>query len=145
VDPAGDLYIADGANNRIREIASSSGVQWETLMTASDIYTIAGTGTASHTGNGGPAFMATVYFAISSGTDNHGDLYIGGQLREIPSAAATIAPAPGLTSALYPAPGSTIGSTTFPAGVTVTQPGGAQVTFFPDPELLEHGGGHVAT
>jgi hypothetical protein len=40
------------------------------------------------TGNGGPAFLATVYFAISSGTDNHGDLYIGdqygGQLREIP-------------------------------------------------------------
>lgn len=88
MDPAGDLYIADGANNRIRENASSSGVQWEALMTASDIYTIAGTGTASDTGNGSPAFPATVYFAISSGTDNHGDPYIGdqygGQLREIP-------------------------------------------------------------
>ena len=35
-------------------------------------------------------------------------------------APATITPAPSLTSALYPAPG----------GITVTQPGGAQVTFY---------------
>jgi YD repeat-containing protein len=136
LDPAGDIYIADAANNRIQEIANVNGTAWETEMTADDIYTIVGTGAAGSTGNGGPAYLATVDFAVSSGTDNYGDLYVGdqtsGQLREVTSASpATIAPAPGLTSALYPAPGSSIGTTTYPAGVTVTQPGGAQITFYP--------------
>jgi RHS repeat-associated protein len=136
VDPAGDVYIADGHNDRIREIANAGGAEWSQLMNPDYIYTVAGTGTASDTGNGGPAMTATVYYAVSSGTDNYGDLYIGdqsgGQLREVTSATpATIHPAPGLTSALYPAPGSAINGTTYPGGITVTQPGGAQVTFYP--------------
>jgi RHS repeat-associated protein len=139
VDPAGDIYIADGANDVIREIAAASGTAWGTQQTAGDIYTIAGkAGTASSTGDGGPASMATIYYAVSSKADSYGDLYIGdqsgGQLREVPSATpATIAPSPAVTypSALYPPPGSTINGTTYPAGITVAQPGGATVTFYP--------------
>jgi RHS repeat-associated protein len=142
-DSAGDLYIADGANDRVQEIAAANGAQWATNMQYADIYTIAGApGQASDTGNGGPASMATIYFAMSNRTDSYGDLYIGdwssGQLREIPSASpATISASPGETghSPYYPPPGSTltIGTTqvSYPGGITITQPGGAQISFWP--------------
>jgi RHS repeat-associated protein len=136
-DGAADLYIADGDNNRVEEIAAQNGTQWGDQMTAGDIYTIAGkSGTPSDTGNGGPAAMATIFFAMGNSTDSYGDLYISdwssGQLREVTSATpATITPAPGLASALYPPPGATINGTTYPGGITITQPGGARITFYP--------------
>ncbi|HVB45079.1 MAG TPA: RHS repeat-associated core domain-containing protein [Streptosporangiaceae bacterium] len=127
VDPAGNLYITDTANNRVQEVPAASGVQWGQSMTANYVYTVAGsaTGTAGNSGDGGPATSARLTVAENVSTDPEGDLYItdhnNDRLREVVSATpATIAPAPGLTSALYPAPG----------GITVTQPGGAQVTFY---------------
>jgi RHS repeat-associated protein len=138
-DTAGDLYIADGHNDRVQEIAAANGTQWATNMQYGDIYTIAGqAGQASDTGNGGPATMATIFFAMSNRTDSYGDLYIGdwssGQLREIPSASpATLSASPGAAypSPYYPPPGSTIGGTSYAGGITITQPGGAQVSFWP--------------
>jgi trimeric autotransporter adhesin len=138
-DSAGDLYIADGANDEVREIPAANGTQWATSMEYAHIYTIAGkAGTATNTGNGGPAFLATISFAMSNNADSNGDLYVGdwtsSQLREIVSATpATISPSPAVTypSALYPAPGSTINGTSYPGGITITQTGGAQVTFWP--------------
>ena len=48
LDGAGDVFIADSANNVIREVPASSGGS----MTADDIYTVAGTGTAGSFSNG---------------------------------------------------------------------------------------------
>ena len=48
VDSSGNLYIADWGNNRIREV--SKGI----------IRTVAGTGTAGYSGNGGPATSAQI-------------------------------------------------------------------------------------
>ena len=45
VDSAGNLYFADSANNCIREVLNSTG----------QIFTVAGTGTAGYSGDGGPA------------------------------------------------------------------------------------------
>ncbi len=45
VDPAGDVYICDEANNVIREVVKSTGL----------ITTVAGNGTAGYSGDGGPA------------------------------------------------------------------------------------------
>jgi hypothetical protein len=62
VDGGGNLLIADTGNKRVRLVAASScstacpyGL---TSMTAGDIYTVAGNGTAGYSGDGGPATSA---------------------------------------------------------------------------------------
>ncbi len=46
VDSSGDVFIADTTNNRVRMVPASSGTYFGQGMTAGDIYTVAGTGTA---------------------------------------------------------------------------------------------------
>jgi sugar lactone lactonase YvrE len=65
VDNAGNLYVADEDNNRIRKI-SPTGI----------ITTIAGNGTASHSGDGGPATLAGLNFPAGVTTDKMNNLYI---------------------------------------------------------------------
>jgi RHS repeat-associated protein len=133
IDASGDLYIADEQNNRIQEIANVTGTQWGQSMTAGDEYTVAGNAAraSGNSGDGGPATAALMANTTSISNDPQGDLYItdnaNGTVREVTSAIANaIAPAPGQTSALAIAPAGTA-----PGGLTVTQPGGAQVTFWP--------------
>ncbi len=64
VDPSGDLYIADTANNRIREVIS--GV----------IGTIAGNGAGGYFGDGGPATGAQLNVPCGLALDTLGNLYI---------------------------------------------------------------------
>jgi hypothetical protein len=66
LDTAGDLYIADTANDVIREVTPDG-----------TINTVAGTpGTAGDTGDGGPATSATLDFPTSVAVDGAGNLYI---------------------------------------------------------------------
>jgi RHS repeat-associated protein len=92
LDAAGDLYIADGGNNRVQEVAAATGTQWGQSMTADDMYTIAGS-SASHgaSGDGGAASAAKLYMPYSVAIDTAGDLYIadGGNNRVQEIAAAT--------------------------------------------------------
>jgi RHS repeat-associated protein len=137
-DANGDLYIADGNNDRIQEIPAASGTQWGQAMTTGDMYTVAGNGTKGESGDGGPATSAEMSFAVGVSVDSAGNLYIadwaGNHLREVTSSAqASIIAATGMASSLYPAPGSTTSGTTYPGGITVTQPGDAQITFYTKP------------
>ena len=58
VDSAGDIFLADSGNNRVREIASTSHTSFGIAMAAGDIYTVAGNGTAGFSGDGGAASAA---------------------------------------------------------------------------------------
>jgi hypothetical protein len=57
LDGAG-LLIADWGNNRVRYLAESNGTRYGQAMTAGDIYTVAGSGAAVFSGDGGPATAA---------------------------------------------------------------------------------------
>jgi len=64
-DKAGNLYIADQANNRIRKI-DTSGI----------ISTIAGDGTQFYLGDGGPAAKASLIHPLGIAIASNGDIYI---------------------------------------------------------------------
>lgn len=75
-DPQGDIYIADAFNCVVREVASRSGTQWGTPMTAGDIYTIAGTGSCGESGDAGMATLAQLSEPSSVVYGPSGDLLI---------------------------------------------------------------------
>ena len=58
----GNVYIADSSNNRIRKVTVSTGI----------ITTIAGTGSASYSGDNGAATSATLTYPIGVALDASG-------------------------------------------------------------------------
>jgi len=64
VDSSGAVYIADSQNHRIRKVVGNT------------ISTVAGTGTASFSGDGGPATSATLNNPSGVAVDAAGNLYI---------------------------------------------------------------------
>ena len=65
LDGAGNLYIADLGNHRIRKVGS-----------AGVISTVAGDGTGGYRGDGGPATAARLYLPAGVALDGAGNLYI---------------------------------------------------------------------
>jgi sugar lactone lactonase YvrE len=66
VDKAGNIFIADWGNNRIRKVSADSGI----------ISTIAGNGTAGNGGDQGPASAAFLNSPFGITLDGAGNLYI---------------------------------------------------------------------
>ncbi len=69
LDAAGDLYIADTANNVVRLVNAASGI----------IGTVAGTGIAGFSGDSGPALSASLNNPWSLALASTGELYIADQ------------------------------------------------------------------
>ncbi len=67
LDAAGNLYIADTYNHRIRKVD-----------TAGIITTVAGTGGFDHSGDGGPAINASLRQPCSLAVDTAGNLFVAG-------------------------------------------------------------------
>jgi len=65
VDGAGNLFIADDVNRRVRKV-SPSGI----------ITTVAGNGTQGFSGDGGPATDAALYFPSGVAVDRSGNVYV---------------------------------------------------------------------
>jgi sugar lactone lactonase YvrE len=66
VDKAGNLYIADWGNSRVREVNAVTGI----------ITTIAGDGLLVHNGDGGPAIAAGLDYCYSAVLDAQNNIYI---------------------------------------------------------------------
>jgi secreted PhoX family phosphatase len=75
LDAAGNVLIADSGQHRIRVIAETTGTFYGQAMTAGDIYTVAGGGSAVP-GNGGPATKAEIYSPDGVAVDSHGNLIL---------------------------------------------------------------------
>src|SRR5438876_166751 len=66
VDQSGNLFVADAFNNRVREVVASTGV----------ITTVAGTGTAGYSGDGGAATAAQLDNVQGLALDPAGNLFV---------------------------------------------------------------------
>jgi hypothetical protein len=75
-DGAGNLVIADTLSNRIRVVAATTGTFYGRAMTAGDIYTVAGNGTAGFSGTGAPATSAELNEPQGVTVDGSGNLVI---------------------------------------------------------------------
>ena len=67
VDASGNIYIADTLNHRIRKVDAATGI----------IQTVAGTGVAGYSGDGGPATSAQIKNPAVVAVDASGNIYIG--------------------------------------------------------------------
>ena len=116
VDAAGDLYITDTGNYRIRKVSAGTGI----------ITTVAGNGTLGYSGDGGSATSAELSSAYGIALDSLGNLYIAdvfnNRIREV-----EVTTSPILTFATATQVGST-NSTDGPQSVTVSNIGNAPLT-----------------
>ena len=87
LDVNGNLYIADAADARVREVALSTGI----------INTVAGTGTAGYNGDGVTAITAELNAPYAVAFDASGNLYIAdsgnNRVREVKAVSGAITPA----------------------------------------------------
>lgn len=96
IDAAGNLYIGDSRNHKIRKIDAASGV----------ITTIAGTGTVASTGDGGAATAADLQYPAGVALDASGNIYFSeypsGSIRKIDAATGVISTfATGIAEPMY--------------------------------------------
>ncbi len=117
LDPAGDIFIGDAANYRVREI-STSGI----------ITTLAGAGTPGYSGDGGSARGAQLSTFHEMAVDPLGNLYIADSgnsvIREV-TTAGIISTVAGIgSSAFFGDQGSpTSAALSFPFGITLDSSG----------------------
>jgi sugar lactone lactonase YvrE len=84
LDSAGNLFIADFGNNRIRRVDAASGI----------ITTVAGNGSAAFAGDGGPATSASLNGPIGVAVDSSGNVFIAdtgnGRIRRVDAGTGNI-------------------------------------------------------
>ena len=115
MDGAGNLYIADGGNQRIRKVNAATG----------NISTVAGTGTRGFSGDGGAATSARLSFPRRVAMDGAGNFYIGDssnhRIRKVDAATGNISTVAGTGTRGFSGDGgaATSARLSFPRGVAV--------------------------
>lgn len=109
VDAAGNLYIADSGNNRVRVVAPNGTISTfaGTGLATYSGDNVGGTGITSSSGDGGPATKSSVVIPTAVAADSSGNIYIAdygnskvrvvsnGMIRSIAGNNSGVAPAPG--------------------------------------------------
>src|ERR1035437_10021191 len=137
VDPAGNLYIADAGNYRIRKVSGGT------------ITTVAGNGTRGYSGDGGPATSASLGAFLGVALDSTGNLYIAdvesNRIRKVSS--GTITTVAGNGNRGYSGDGgpATSASLSGPSGVAVNSVGDLYITNYYGERLRKVSGGTITT
>jgi hypothetical protein len=76
LDAAGDLFIADTANCRVRVLPAGATSLFGQAMSAGHLYTVAGTGVCGSAGQGGPVATAQLWNPVAVAVDSAGDLLV---------------------------------------------------------------------
>jgi hypothetical protein len=132
VDTAGNIYIADSGNYRIRKVAAGTGI----------ITTVAGNGTFGFSGDGGVAILAGFSGLMGVAVDSSGNLYISemyfsgvtgtpiSHIRKVTAATGIINTVAGNGTAGYSGDGGPATAASFGAtyGVTVDSNGNLFIT-----------------
>ena len=119
VDAAGNLYIADTMNAKVRKVSAASGV----------ITTVAGSGTPGYGGDGSAAASAQLNLPIGVAADSSGNVYIAdfgnSRVRKVSASGATIGTVAGNGSTGYSGDGGPAGNAQLsgPQGVAVDAAG----------------------
>ncbi|MCK6685690.1 MAG: hypothetical protein L6R30_25095 [Thermoanaerobaculia bacterium] len=89
IDGAGNLYVADFANHRVRKVDARTGI----------ITTVAGAGTSGFSGDGGPASAARLFNPVAVAVTSAGDVYIADRdnhrIRKVAAGSGVISTAAG--------------------------------------------------
>ncbi|HXP08168.1 MAG TPA: Ig-like domain repeat protein [Acidobacteriaceae bacterium] len=124
VDSAGNLYIADFNNSRIRKVNAATGV----------ITTVAGNGSGVYSGDGGPATSAGLVNAGEVIVDSAGNLYItdylGCRIRKVAAGTGIITTVAGNGTVGYSGDGGAATSAEFhyPGGAGIDSAGNLYIT-----------------
>ena len=119
LDAAGNLYIADIGNNRIRKVDAASGI----------ITTVAGNGTQGYSGDGDAATSAQLNWPSGVAVDTTGNIYIADnankRIRKVDAATAVINTVAGNGTYGYSGDGgpATLAQLNFPYGIAVNAAG----------------------
>ena len=130
-DINGNLYICDGRNHTVRRIDKVTQV----------ITTVAGTGEAGYSGDGGPATQATVNDLYSLTVDTDDDIYIvdryNAAIRKVDSATGIISTVAGTGEPGYSRDGGpgTLAQIREPNDCFLDDNGGLLIADIPDPRI----------
>jgi PKD repeat protein len=125
VDSAGNLFIADMYNQRIRKVNAATGI----------ISTVAGTGTTGFTGDAGPAVSAILNYPQDVAVDALGNLYVAdtnnSRIRRIDAGSGNISTVAGTGVSGYTGDGglATAANIYNPAAISIL-PGSSPTVFF---------------
>ena len=137
VDSAGNLYIADYNNSRVRKVAN--GV----------ITTVAGNGTPGFSGDGGPAANAQLRFPAAVALDSAGNLYIAdlgnSRVRKVSNGAITTVAGNGTFGFSGDNGPATAAQLSSPAGVAMDSAGNLYIADYGNNRIREVSNGTITT
>jgi len=123
IDGAGNIYIADLLNGRIRKVDAATGI----------ITTVAGTGPFLDRGDGGPATAAAINLPQGVAVDSAGNIYISqnnSKIRKVDAATGIITTVAGTGKPGFSGDGgpATAAELNYPLGLAVDSSGNVYVT-----------------
>ena len=137
VDSAGNLYIADSNNSRIRKVSGGT------------ITTIAGDGAYGYSGDTGPATSASLQFPEGVAVDSAGNLYIAdmenNRIRKVSGGTITTIAGKGDQGFSGDGGPATAASLNFPSGVAVDSAGNLYIADQNNSRIRKVSGGSITT